>query len=283
MKALVTGSEGFIGKNLCERLEKEGHEVIGFDPKISLGHGGEELISRKEMGDVLFHLGCINQMQATENSVANLDVNALLTKSLAEYAAKNGMKFIYTSTASVYGNADVIPTPSKANLAPLTDYAVAKLAGEHYTQISGADWTIVRLSNVYGPHQTLENPYCGVIGRFMEQARAREPLTVIGDGSQTRDFTFVDDVVNRLLQIADPRLKYSFNRKIFNLSHGQEIKIWSLADLISSLYDNGKYMVTEIPERPIDGVKRRCLIPDIRCHTSLKTGLFLTKNWFDAQ
>lgn len=282
MKCLVTGSEGFIGRNLVERLEKEGHEVVGFDVKSE--KAGEQIAYDRHPGDVIFHLACTNQTRASEGRKGaweNVANNIWLTRNLANYAAETGMKFIYTSTASVYGNAAVIPTPSKANLAPLTDYAVAKLAGEHYTQISGADWTIVRLSNVYGPHQTLENPYCGVIGRFMEQARAREPLTVIGDGSQTRDFTFVDDVVNRLLQIADPRLKYSFNRKVFNLSHGQETSIAALAHLIARQYD--VYARFDHPERAIDSVKRRCLIPDIGCHTSLKTGLFLTKRWFDSQ
>jgi UDP-glucose 4-epimerase len=277
MKILVTGSEGFIGKNLCERLEQQGHEVVRYDEKID--RPTESYWVAEEDFEVCFHLACMNQMNAVKNWQENMEVNALDTRLMALESAKRGAKFVYTSTASVYGNARTIPTPSTADLNPLTDYAVAKLAGEYFVKNSGADWTILRLSNVYGPHQTLDNPYCGVIGRFMEQARKGEPLTVIGSGMQTRDFTYVGDVVKNLILVGiDWQNVYS--EQVLNISHGRETTVMEIAERVLDLYDRED--LKKIPERAIDSVARRCLIPDLHyCPTGISKGLSLTKDWFD--
>lgn len=270
MRILVTGSEGFIGKNLVARLEQDGHEVIKYDKKID--RPTESYWIEKEPFDICYHLACMNQTEASKFPEENVEVNTLDTRKMALEAAAIGAKFVYTSTASVYGNAKSVPTPVSADLNPLTDYAVAKLAGEYFVKNSGADCVIYRLSNVYGPHQTLDNPYCGVIGRFIEQALAGKPLTIIGDGTQTRDFTFVDDVVDVLLNLE--------NRKgVFNVSHGVETPVIKVAGAV--IHALGKAVPVEFIEpRTIDGVQRRFLQSDLGCPTNLKTGIQKTVDWF---
>lgn len=282
MKCLVTGSEGFIGRNLCERLLADGHQLWRIDPKLE-----SDVLDVFEVDgmDVVFHLACINQMEATKSPHLNIDVNAFGAKIMAERAARAGVRFIYTSTASVYGNASRIPTPEWAELSPLTDYAVAKLAGEHFVRNSGADYTIFRLSNVYGPHQTLENPYCGVIGRFFEQARLGLPLEIVGDGSQTRDFTYVGDVVDALVK-AGIEKPGGLRDRTLNLSYGDETPIIRVAMQVMETCGVALPLLP-IDPRPIDGVSRRCLdnreshARNVVCRTSLKKGLKQTHSWFN--
>lgn len=285
MRVLVTGSEGFIGKNLCHALKREGHEVEEWDvkaaPYLDVTNFDPYRYFNRDI-DVIYHLACINQMQATKHPEANLYVNSLATQNLANLAAKIRAKFIYTSTASVYGNATQIPTPVSAKLAPLTDYAVAKLAGEFFVQNSGADYTILRLSNVYGPHQTLDNPYCGVIGRFITQALAGEQMTVIGDGMQTRDFSYVDDVVEHIYRAGLPEWYCSpTSGQILNVSSGVETSVTRLAKYIN--WETGASYELGTNKRPIDGVQRRLLKPDLVCSTPLQVGIFKTIQWFKEQ
>lgn len=272
MKAIVTGSSGFIGKNLVERLKLRDVEVLEYDVKD--GRDAKHVFYDKPQVDVIYHLACINQMRALFSSADNLLVNAHLTKGLADYAAETGARFVYTSTASVYGNAMQIPTPAHENPHPETDYAVAKLAGEHFVKNSGSDYAIYRLSNVYGPYQTLENPYCGVIGRFIESAIEGKPLKIIGDGHQTRDFTFVHDVVDILVtnetHIGDFRTQ--------NVGSGRETSILELAMTISRLVGN-KTEFEWIEKRPIDGIRRRALRSDFKLPTKLTEGLEKTIIW----
>src|SRR6266487_5939450 len=151
MKILVTGSEGFIGKNLVARLLEEENEVIRMDTKI-----GIDMFTPFPTVDIIYHLACVNQEESIYNKPYNLRVNAEGAAYAASKARKMGAKLIYTSTASVYGNAEEFPTPKTARTNPLSEYAVAKLAGENFIKISGCDWLIYRLSNVYGPGQTTD-------------------------------------------------------------------------------------------------------------------------------
>lgn len=277
MKAIVTGSHGFIGHNLVEALRARGDVVFEYDTKI-----GKDLLQQDSNFphvDVIYHLACVNQMAAESDPLSSRFVNAFTALQMALHAVKCSAKLVYTSTASVYGQAEQIPTPSDAPTDPLSVYARDKLKGEQLVRNSGADWTILRLSNVYGPHQTTENPYCGVIGRFIEQAEAGEPLTVIGDGNQTRDFTYVEDVVEWLLFFGDPGEDKDFpNKRTYNVSHGIEHAIKSVAlGVVASTGGIAEHIY--IPERSVDKIKRRCLVPDLRCATPLMTGLKYTLEW----
>jgi UDP-glucose 4-epimerase len=111
-------------------------------------------------------------------------------------------KIVYTSSASVYGNPKYLPINEDDQINLLTPYAVSKYAGEGYAmafhESFGTPVTVLRLSNVYGPHQSPKNPYCGVVAKFMDKARKGEPIEIHGR-TNTRDFTYVDDVINALL------------------------------------------------------------------------------------
>jgi UDP-glucose 4-epimerase len=284
MRVLVTGSHGFIGSQLVLALKERGDEVLECDfDRMDEDHGPnyyEDLFSpiprkgRMNHLDEIYHLACVNQEAALYDSAKNLRVNALGAQHMAKHAATSGARFVYTSTASVYGNQICYPIPNSEEVYPKTDYAVAKLAGEHFVKNSGADFTVFRLSNVYGPGQTTDNPYCGVVAKFFEAAIAGKPLQIIGDGSQTRDFTYVEDILPHLM---NPELK-----GVLNCSYGEEISVMELANLISDIvpYD-GRF--DRVPERPVDGIQRRCLISDVTCPTDLQTGLKRTYDWILAQ
>lgn len=276
MRVLVTGSHGFIGSQLVKALKARGDEVFESDVKVD-----RSLFMLKEFPlgylDEIYHLACVNQEYAVIRQELNLSVNAYGTKFMAEFAAERGARFVYTSTASVYGCTPQQPIGSKRVPAPKSDYAIAKLAGEHFVKNSGADYTIFRLSNVYGPGQTTENPYCGVVAKFLEAARAGKPLQIIGDGSQTRDFTYVEDILPHLM---NPELK-----GVLNCSHGEETPIWWLASNCAGIADPDgiKTVFEHAPERPVDGIQRRVLLSDVKCPTGLPEGLQRTLRWMDAQ
>jgi UDP-glucose 4-epimerase len=273
MRVLVTGSHGFIGSQLVLALKERGDTVVEADTKI-----GNDLfmwgVCEAGPFDEIYHLACVNQEAAVHNPKENLRVNAEAAWLMGKLAARDGSRFVYTSTASVYGQNLNIPTRSIDYEDPKSDYAVAKLAGEHFVKNSGSDYTVFRLSNVYGPGQSTENPYCGVVAKFMEAAMAGEPLKIIGDGSQTRDFTYVEDILPHLM---NPDLK-----GVLNCSHGKETSILGLAMALNLSF--GTLSSYEfVPERPVDGIQRRCLISDVTCPTDLKTGLQKTYDWIVAQ
>jgi UDP-glucose 4-epimerase len=273
MKCLVTGSEGFIGKNLVAALERRGNQVIRWDIKID-----RDILDMSEgylpEVDVIYHLACVNQMEATKNPAENIHTNIGGTWNIAELARNIDAKLIYTSTASVYGQKSRLPIKRTAYPEPKSDYAVAKLAGEHFVVNSGCDYTILRLSNVYGPNQTTENPYCGVIGRFIEAAIEKKPLHVIGDGRQSRDFTFVDDVL--LTRAVD-------RSGLFNVSHGDDVSINSLVSALQKLLDYPLEIVVDAPERPVDTIRHRQLYSDFKCPTKLSEGLRKTLEWYSTR
>lgn len=273
MRVLVTGSHGFIGSQLVKALKERGDKVDERDLKIKKDLFGPYT----QNYDEIYHLACVNQEEALLKPGANLFVNAQAAKDLANIAHGMGARFVYTSTASVYGNATVLPIPSISGEDPKSDYAVAKLAGEHFLRNSGADWTIFRLSNVYGPGQSTDNPYCGVVAKFLEAARAGEPLKVIGDGSQTRDFTYVEDILPHLM---NPELK-----GVLNCSSGVETSVNQLWTEIHMLIPEIERSMTVefVPERPVDGIQRRVLLSDVNCPTGLPEGLQRTLEWMDAQ
>lgn len=267
-KAIVTGSHGFIGSNLVAALEKSGVDVLKYDVVIEKDLFELDGFPASDI-DAIFHLACINQERAVNSPRANLRVNALSCHMLANLAKEHNIPLIYTSTASVYGNATKLPTPVWHPANPQSDYAAAKLCGESFIKNSGCDYRIFRLSNVYGQGQTVENPYCGVVAKFFDSAMNGRPLGVIGDGTQTRDFTYVDDVVDVLLNFD------SFSQRTLNVSYGREISIINLARDIQAITEPTS-PVEYISERPVDGIARRLLLPDVLCPTTLSDGLVYT-------
>lgn len=221
MHILVTGGAGFIGSHLTERLLAAAHRVRVLD-NLSTGkrvnlpsHKQLEFIEgdiRDEVQaqaavngvDAVVHLAAVASVQASVDDPNGTHAsNFLGTLHLLEAAREYGVRrFLYASSAAVYGDTAELPVREDVALKPLTPYAADKLAGEHYlgfySRKHGLKGTAFRFFNIYGPRQDPSSPYSGVISIFVDRARSGKPVTIFGDGSQTRDFVYVADLVEIL-------------------------------------------------------------------------------------
>ena len=297
---IVTGAAGFIGSNLCRALHSEGIGVIGIDD-FSFGTSknlvkgmtffdkGFEYFTRIGFDghysfsedDTLVHLAAANIIYCQDHPVETVKVNAERT---LEFFKHVPCKIVFTSTSSVYGDATIFPTPEDAEIKTNNVYSVSKRAVELYLEKRG-NYTALRLSNVYGPNQRPENPYCGVIGKLIEASYRRKPFFINGDGSDTRDFTYVDDVVDALIRaIFMPALD-----TVANIGSTAETSIAELVDQVQVI--TGKKLKTvHAPARSIDGISRRCLsinrataLLRYNPKTDLRQGLKNTVEWYKKQ
>lgn len=224
-RILVTGGAGFIGSHLADALLARGHAVRVLDnlssgrrANLALDHPRLELV----VGDVadpavvrralagctaVAHLAAVASVQASvEDPVGTHRSNFLGTLSLCEAMREQGVRrVLFASSAAVYGqNGEGTAIDEDTAKAPLTPYAVDKLASEHYLDFyrrqHGLEPAVFRFFNIFGPRQDPSSPYSGVISIFAERARAGQPITVFGDGEQTRDFVYVADLVALLVQ-----------------------------------------------------------------------------------
>lgn len=288
MKILVTGANGFIGTNLTKRLLKDGHDVIGLDnfsatnPRqdLPIEEGNvadfwtvEGLV--KEV-DVVFHLAAQTMALSTSHQYEDMETNIGGTLNVLLCARKYGVKVVYTSSSAVYGNGSNPPFKETSPTQLLTPYAASKYAAEGYCQVFShiVEVAILRLSNVYGPHQSIQNPYCGVIAKLLARSKRGYPLPVYGNGNQTRDFTYVDDAIEALVLASQKGYG-----EVINIGTGAETSINQLAALIGGTID---YQ----PSRDIDLISRRVLdnskaqqVLGWRPKVSLQEGLELTKQW----
>lgn len=252
MRVLITGGAGFIGSHLVERLLALGHRVRVLD---NLSTGKRENLP--VAGNVEFLLGDVGDFQAVRSAVAGIDaivhlaavasvqasVDAPLathasnfdgTLHLLEAARLGGVRrFLYASSAAVYGDNDELPLTEEAKPCPLTPYAADKLAGEHYlrfyTREHGLDTTAFRFFNIFGPRQDPSSPYSGVISIFADRLARGQPVTIFGDGLQTRDFVFVGDLVRLLAEALQRR---NLAGQAINVGRGRPS---SLLDVIAAL------------------------------------------------
>ena len=252
MKSLVTGGAGFIGSHLVRAMLDSGHEVRVLD---DLSSGRLENIDGRatfvkgdvaDMGivsdvvdgiDVVFHQAAHRAvLQSVEDPLSTDVANTHGTLTLLKASLDaNVSRVVAASSSSVYGGAQQLPTPESAGLHPRSPYAASKLAGELYCRVFAEQYALATVSlryfNVYGPRQRPESRYAAVIPLFMEALRSRVPPMVHGDGKQTRDFTFVEDVVAANLAAAmAPREKCS--GAAFNIACGNP---HSLLELLESL------------------------------------------------
>jgi len=250
---LVTGGAGFIGSNLVAALLEQNNRVICLD---NFSTGKEENIAgfitnpafRLIRGDIrntadcelavagvgyVFHLAALGSVPRSVNdplSTHEVNVTGFLNMLLA--SRKAGIKrFIYASSSSVYGDLEELPKVEDRTGTPISPYGFSKLAGEHYaglfSRLYGTDCIGLRYFNVFGQHQSPEGPYAAAIPRFISKLLRHEPPEVYGDGTQTRDFTYVGNVVyaNQLAALA-PTTKNS--HRIYNIACNEQISILRL-------------------------------------------------------
>ena len=258
-RVLVTGGAGFIGSHAVDRLVAAGCRVVVLDDfstgrrdnlarwaddrrvEIVEADVAEDLtgpLADAAGFDAIIHLAArAVAARSLEDPLGDLRVNYAGTARVLEYARRVGAsKVVFASSSAVYGNSVDVPISEEAATRPLSPYGVHKLASERlldcYAANWGLSWTVLRLFNVYGPRQQPDSPYSGVISIFARQAFVGEPLTINGDGHQTRDFVFVGDVVKALVSAC---LEAVAEGRIINLGTGVETSIDSLARLILEL------------------------------------------------
>ena len=254
MKSLVTGGAGFIGSNLVDRLISLGHEVICIDNESAECHETfywndkaqnykYDICNYEDIKDLfvgvdnVFHVASDARIQpAILNPRKSIESNAVGTANILELCRVNNVKrFIYSSTSSAYGKKSSIPNIETQPSDPLTPYSAAKVFGENlarvYYNLYGLETISLRYFNVYGDRQPLKGQYAPVIGLFLKQYHEGKPLTVVGDGSQRRDFTHVSDVIEA--NIIASEVKNGFG-EVYNIGYGSNYSILDIANMISS-------------------------------------------------
>ena len=255
MKSLVTGGAGFIGSNLVDCLIELGHEVVVIDNEHSDAHDQfywndkaqnykydirdyENTRSLYDGVDYVFHIAAEARIQpAIENPIEAVSINSVGTVTVLQCAREAGVKrVIYSSTSSAYG---LNSSPNIENQPDncLNPYSVSKVNGEKlctmYTNLFGLPTIILRYFNVYGERQPLRGQYAPVIGIFLRQRDAGEPLTVVGDGNQRRDFTHVSDVVNANILSAITEIDSDYYGQVFNVGTGKNYSVNQISKMIS--------------------------------------------------
>ncbi|MBI2311625.1 MAG: NAD-dependent epimerase/dehydratase family protein [Betaproteobacteria bacterium] len=270
-RVLVTGGCGFIGSHLVEALLRRGYELTVLD---DLSSGRLENLPRGErnirfvegsitdpesvgqaMGGagLVIHLAAVSSVQASiEDPLATHRINCDGTLHLLEACRKQGVnKFMFASSAAVYGDPASLPLAEDAAPNPLTPYAFDKLGCELYVAFYhrqfGLDTTIFRLFNVFGPRQDPRSPYSGVISRFVDCVLAGRPITVHGDGMQSRDFVYVEDVAEL---IAGSLAKGGLSGQTINVGTGRQ---QALVEVIAALKALAGRELQVQHEKPRDG------------------------------
>ena len=244
-KVIVTGGAGFIGSHVVDTLIKQGIEVIILD---NLSTGKKENINPKATFiecdltkdkplfrdvDVVFHLAATPQVQySMENPTDNNNIDSLIN--ILELSKKNGVKkFIFSSSSSVYGNPNYVPINENHPTNPLSPYALHKLVGEQYcklySEVYDLDTVCLRYFNAYGDRMPNKGAYRSVISIFKEQHSKKQPLNIVNDGEQRRDYVHVDDIVNAIILCANSTKK--LNGDIFNVGTGKSYSVNEVADM----------------------------------------------------
>jgi UDP-glucose 4-epimerase len=279
MKSLITGGAGFIGSHLVDRLIELGHDVICIDDESAVSNDqfywnnkaqnykydicDYDLIQPlfKDV-DYVFHLASDARIQiAIQNPRKSMHTNAVGTFNILEASRLNDVKrVIYSSTSSSYGKKNVLPNVESQKPDPLTTYSSAKIFGENlmrvYFNLYGLKTVSLRYFNVYGERQPLKGQYAPVVGLFLKQFKKGLPLTVVGDGSQKRDFTYIKDVIEANILSA-----FSNNESIFgetyNVGTGKNISILDIAKSISNSIEYIDTRPGEVKETLADNSKAK--------------------------
>ena len=307
MRVVVTGGAGFIGANLCRELAGRGEvsEVVAVDDlstgfKDNLDGVRAELVvgsilDRELLGEVTAGASSVVHLAARPSvprslldPVASHEVNATGTLYVLEAARKAQAHVVVASSSSVYGNTAVLPKHEELPTRPLSPYGVSKLATEAYTlayQASfGVDTLPFRFFNVYGPLQAAGHAYAAVVPAFIDAALRGVPVTVHGDGEQTRDFTYVGTVTQVL---ADAVVRRVVSDTPVNLAFGTRSSLLELVSLLSDVLDvpvertHVEPRLGDVRDSQATSDRLRALFPDVT-PVPLQRGLDETVRWFRA-
>jgi UDP-glucose 4-epimerase len=265
MKALVTGGAGFIGSSLVDHLISLGYEVVVIDNESAVAnnqfHWNEKAQNYKidicdyaktrelyNDVDYVFHLAAMARIQRTiDHPVETVRVNALGTATVLECARQAAVKrVVFSSTSSSYGR-NPVPNIETQPTDCLTPYSTSKVCAETlcktYFNLYGLETITLRYFNVYGDRQPSKGIYAPVIGTFKNQKQNKTPLTIVGDGEQTRDFTYVEDVVEANILAATKDIDNKYIGQVFNIGGGKSYSVNEIAQFFNCKTIN-------IPQRP---------------------------------
>jgi len=305
---VVTGGAGFIGSHVVDHFMDAGYRVVVLDnfstgkranlarwrdnarlhvSVCDVAHGVFAALAPivKDHGPVarIIHLAAqVSVVHSVQNPLVDMQINYGGTLHVLEYARAHGVKKVaFASSAAVYGDVEEMPVGEDTPKRPVSPYGIDKYASElaldYYANVHGVATTALRFFNVYGPRQDPSSPYSGVISIFADRAKAGQPLTIFGDGSQTRDFVYVGDVVRALAAaVADGNA-----RTVANVGTGGEITVKELARTVVELCGN-RSTIEHAPPRAGEILKSRANVERLRAafgvvaQTKLVDGLRVT-------
>lgn len=250
MNFLVTGAAGFLGSALANRLAREGHEVRGLDdlsagdpdrlsPDVLFTRG--DVIDRPKLWTLLQDVDCVYHLAAKvsvpesvlyprEYNIINVGGTVSVMEAMRDVGVR---RVVFISSGAIYGDQAEQPLNEDTPPNPASPYAVSKLAAEHYVRTIGSLWGLetvsLRVFNVYGPGQPLSVAHPSVVPHFLRQAVKGGTLVIHGDGSQTRDFVYLDDVVEAMVAAATAP---TVNRRVINIGSGVETSIRDLGQYV---------------------------------------------------
>lgn len=300
-KILVTGGAGFIGSHLVDRLIKDKWNVTIFDnlatgekqfinPQAEFIKGDvtdkkqvQQLFTRKF--DIVLHLaGCASSISSFADPEKDVKTNFFGTINIVINCLETGVtRLLYASSMTSYGHVDKLPIKETFVCRPISYYGISKYASECFVHATSErvdlkkplNVTSFRMFNVYGPRQSLTNPYQGVMAIFIGNVLRDEPITIFGNGKQSRDFVYIDDVVNAWVGSINNPKTYG---QVYNLGNGIDISVNKLTrTIISILSKKGKYSIHYKDARPGDQRHMRASIAKLKKDLSWKATFNLTE------
>jgi UDP-glucose 4-epimerase len=310
MRILVTGGAGFIGSYLSRRLLADGHAVSVVDNESTgrrenvpagawyayadVTHPTEVEPAFARGLDAVCHIaGQVSIIRSFSDPVADLRTNVEGTLNILQLCLKYKVpRLLYASSMTLYGDCRTVPTPETEPSRPDSYYGITKHAAERYVHATAERpdlgfelrVTSLRMFSVYGPGQSLNNPYQGVLGIFSGNLLRGEPIMIFGDGEQTRDFVYVDDIVDGWVRALD---NPASDGGVFNLGSGRSLSINQLAESAVAAFGHppGGYKIIRAPARPGEQRTVRADISQARSvlgwepRTTFETGLMETVHW----
>jgi len=249
MKFLITGGSGFIGSHLTDRLLKDGHEVIIVDRSIKYENITEhknltlipsvisENIGHLFKGvDIVVHMAALTRPQwSILYPIETNEVNVTGTLKVLTHARDNKVKrVVFISTSNLYGD-NVYPTPEDAELNPMNAYALSKLIGEQYCELFyklyGLEYNAIRPFNAYGTRMPITGIYTSAVATFINALKKDIPFKMFGDGTQRRDFVYIDDIVDQIVLMATSKV----HGEVFNCGSGINYSINEMLNIVREL------------------------------------------------